>query len=37
MKMVATFVKIVFEMCVDIVVDFGHCFGVQLVFGFTNL
>ncbi len=42
MKMLVNFVKIVeveiiLEMCVGIVVDFVHCFGLQLVFGFTNL
>ncbi len=42
MKMLANHVKIVeveiiLEMCVDIVMDFGHYFWVQLVFGFTNL
>jgi hypothetical protein len=29
--------KIVFEMYVDFVVDFGQCFGVHLVFGFVDL
>jgi hypothetical protein len=42
MKMFASFVKIIeveiiLEMCVNIVLDFGHCFGVQLVFEFIDL
>jgi hypothetical protein len=29
--------KIVLEMSIDFVVDFGQCFGVHLVFGFVDL